>query len=228
MNFDSMKKEEYTSKSFINKMAQKKVEIKEIMDELPSTELKFINKRWLDEVDNIENSFLKYLGIQQNIEELFFDNCREQSNLQNQIQIVKDTVGEKIIEIESLQFEKGKLLEIVKDEGLEVPEFDLEPVESIKDLKGKLREVMRDNKKLQNILEKESIFEQSFFETFIPFNEKYSNINEIQDGDKDNKNYLLVFIRDLLNKMEEDNRWLLEKVEGCEKINEELIDIEKD
>lgn len=216
----------YNNRNFINKLAMKKVEIKEIMEELPSTELKFINRKWLDEVDTIEGTYMKYLSLQENLEEAMEETYTQEKNQKYQLETIKENFGEKIREIEDLKFEKEKLIEIIKDEGLALPNFEISPAETVKQLKETLKDSHREAKKLQNQLSKEEKFEQLFYDNFIPFLEKYDIDAECIDIN--NKNDVQYFIKDLLQKMEEDNKWLIEKVELCEKINCELIKIEKE
>ena len=214
------------SKNFFNKLAMKKVEIKEIMEELPSTELKFINRKWLDEVDTIEATYIKFLSLQENLEESIEEVYSREQGLKVQLSTIKENFGEKLREIENLKFEKSKLIDIIKDEGLSLPDFEVQAAETVKELKESLKNSYHEAKRLEHLLSKEENFEQLFFENFMPHIEKYDQ--EAGEIDINNKNDVLYFIRDLLQKMEDDNKWLIEKVETCEKINCELIKIEKD
>lgn len=214
------------SKNFFNKLAMKKVEIKEIMEELPSTELKFINRKWLDEVDTIEATYIKFLTLQENLEESIEEMYSREQGLKVQLDTIKENFGEKLREIENIKFEKSKLIDIIKDEGLSLPDFEVHAAETVKELKESLKNSYHETKRLEHLLSKEENFEHSFFENFMPQIEKYDQ--EAGEIDINNKNDVLYFIKDLLQKMEDDNKWLIEKVETCEQINSELIKIEKE
>jgi hypothetical protein len=201
LNYNSLKNQE-----FLTKLAQRQQSLSEMVDELPTTEQKFTTKRWIDEVESITKKFEKFLLLNENLEEIFAHEKCSQQELLFQIETVKDRLGEYGTEIESLEIEKEKLMEIIQDEGLTIPDLDSLPqVPSNKTLKDKLKAHERSIKSLEKKLAIEQTFTKSLLENFAPICGKYDDPKNVDLTDRDQ---VLEFMGDLVTKMEDDNKWL--------------------
>lgn len=110
--------EQFNPENFLTKLTEKKNELNEIMNEWSNTESKYINKKWIDEVDNIEKKFKKYLEFVEILESQFQENNHIQQDLKFNLQSIKQNIGCKMGEIESLELDREWLLDVIKKEGL--------------------------------------------------------------------------------------------------------------
>jgi hypothetical protein len=194
------------NQDFLTKLGQKQNSLSEMVSELPTTELKFTSKRWIDEVESITKKFERFLLLNENLSEIFAHESNSQQELLFQLETVKDRLGDYGTEIESLEIEKEKLIDIIQDEGLTIPDLDSYPqVQSNKSLKDKLKSNEKSMKSLEKRLSQEGAFNNKLLEYFGPICRKYDDANNLDLTDRDE---VLEFIGDLILKMENDNKWL--------------------
>lgn len=204
---------------FLDKLVTTKNEMKNIVDDMPCTELKYVNKKWLDEIDNLEMNFMKHMEQVENIEETYFENLRTKDAYEFQLDHIKVSVEQQMSQISNLEVEKKKLLEKITEEGLEIPKITEDDIAFMENLKKQVNIMKAENEDQVEMNKKHEWFTNCFMETFYNYGDKYSSGDNF---DMSNRDQVVLFVKDLFNKMEEDNRWLLDKIEEYENVNDEV------
>lgn len=174
----------------------------------------------------MERNFERFMNLLEGIETSFIQRVENEEKLNDRIRILESELSEKSEKFKSSSglVKENELLKM-ENENLTAHLEDLD--EKIKVLNSTRNEsVMNLQTEVQNSrvqLERDDTFNGCFLDTFKSKIDYYkSNV------DKNNRDQVLLWAKNLIEKMEADNKWLLSKIDNSDKSTQDLISREAD